>query len=342
MTRQTTESYAQVAVAKDLDEKELEDIANGLKCPSGEDKLDAILWSLANLQPGCFNNQYADTLKRVLCYDKEFTGRLFHYKPKGLRSKPALHHAIKNKSFAFLDWLLYIDDAKNDFPPDKLRFVRAEIVAALREKDDVSNSPSCLYSAVDEKLACVPQMVKLCALVQNDEMDLLLDAMDREATRQGGEKVDRNHPPESIFTMTDGDGNTVLHLLMDSLGKTYLTAPVRIGPRSLNGQPVFAAKSMEYDPMAIIEEIERVCKQGMGELWRAVNNAGMSPYKSLLDNPGHSDEQRIGFQEKIKAKILSSLSDISHLKRALYGTRGMNPSCYDSSNGGRLTTSFDK
>jgi hypothetical protein len=218
-------------------------------------------------------------------------------------------------------------DSVNDFPPDLLQSVRAEIVAALREPDECSNSPSCVFSAVAAKMACVLEMVELCAFVQNNEVtsQLLVAALDRKASRQGTEKVDPKHPLESIFAMTDGNGNTVLHLLMDSLGKTYRPAPVRIfgGP---NGQSQPVAKSIQYDPMGIIDTVEKATsKQEMGALWRAVNKEGMSPYKSLLDNPGHSDAQRKEFQETIKNKIFNSLSDIADLKRALYGTRGTNP-----------------
>ncbi|RYP07033.1 hypothetical protein DL764_002792 [Monosporascus ibericus] len=322
-------SYAQVSVAKDLNQKELEDIVKELGCNTQEE----ILWWLADLGPNDFiDEKDAVTLRRVLSYDLDLTGRLFHYKP-GQYGRPAIHHAINKKNVAFLNCLLSLGEANNGFPLKTLPNVNAEVVAALRVMDDTSASHTCLHSAVLQRLACVPKMVQLYASVQGTHTGLLLDAMDREAERRNRQKADRDQPLQSIFSMPDAKGNTVLHLLMDSIGRPQLTAARgRMGRRQQDGVGKSSTKGMEYDPMTVIEVIEGVCKPVMGQLWTAVNKAGMSPYKALVENrrgnrstvqndkdPGLGQQQI--FQDKIKAKIFSSLSEIPDLKMALYGTR---------------------
>lgn len=325
MTDQALEYNYRLQSNNDLNRKEL-DLLKKSYCQ--ELPQEGILWAFAD--QGSFADKDGDALKKVLFYaEPEEVPDLFHYDHGGTE-KSVIHKAVAEKKTAFLNSLLSL--LENDsFPDERISTMRIEAVRAIRKQDEDQSDSTCLHTAIQGRLACVIKMVELCASVEVDPRSQSYNAMLRKSTHQH-DKNSQDDDVQSILFSKDNKHNTVLHLLLESLGTTQRSPPIRRGNRT---------ESMQYDSMDVIDKIEELYQPIMRDLLLAINMKGFSPYKALTetlerarkvtksdradaaakDRESRAAKQRAVLQERIKSKIFKSLSDIPDLKKALYGTK---------------------
>ncbi|OAL20469.1 hypothetical protein AYO20_11489 [Fonsecaea nubica] len=288
---------------------------------------DELLHTLATASSTAFDNYKGDDLLRWLLH-REDGCSLLHVKTKSGNKTTPIHAAISSKNHGFLESVLSIAEESIREKSD----LHIEIVTALRTRNQIIGTYTCLHASIMEKLPCVERMVELCAQVEGQvdgrdegpaENRLVKIIQTRGITEQWiGPKHDQKIEP--IFLMRDILNNTALHLLMETKSKSWPAREKRYAAGDAGTSNAARSKvvrnSDEFVPLRVIETLEKSLGPSMGELWTAINDDGLSPFKKRLDGVETEDDDA-DFQRKLRKKILNSLTEIPKLKRALYGTK---------------------
>lgn len=292
-----------------------------------------------------FNQRKGDELLRWILQlpGKHSAYDLLHSKTKlGNRTTP-IHEAISVQNNGFLESIL---SAALE-PEYRKLLLDIEVVAALRTRNDDEGNSTCLYLSVKKKLPCVEKMVVLCAQVERQADAQLREIIKNRkiADQWTGQRPDKKL--ESIFLMRNTSNNTFLHLLMETKNKPWPLIQTKRqlmsrGETANNALKRHSRNNEEFNPLNIIETLDNSLKTSkatsMGDLWTAINNEGLSPYKRLLQI------SETGVSVKLlREKIFGSLAEIPKLKRALYGTRGEEKElCLDMSDFNQSSHDFKK